>query len=130
MNVCDVGGISRAFVTVMMFPIIMIRPILEGISEKYALIQSISDAGGQVSAGIRWGLVKEVLVLLFILMVIALIIGDTLRRTMLAGVKPKDLKARGYDLAIALTTLFVYYFMISIGLYVIMNVMLPICRTL
>jgi hypothetical protein len=108
----------------------MIRPILEGISEKYALIQAISAAGGQVSAGIRWGLVKEVLVLLFIFAVVALLIGETLRRTMLTSSRAKDLKGRALDLGIALVTLFVYYFIIAIGLYLIMNILLPICRTL
>jgi hypothetical protein len=130
MNVCDLGSVPNALATVLSFPIIMLQPVLLGISEKYSLIQEITAGGGAVSAGMKWSLAREVLLIIFILGVIALLCVDTVRRVMFAARKGKKFKIYCFNGIITLITLFIYYFIISIGLYVFMNVLLPICREL
>jgi hypothetical protein len=130
MNVCDLNGVTKALVTILSLPILMLQPILAGISERYSLIQEITAGGGTVSTGMRWMLVREVLLIVFIFVVIGLLCMDTIRRVMFIERKGKNFKSYCYDGIMVLITLFAYYFIISIGLFVFMNILLPICREL
>jgi hypothetical protein len=118
-----------AFIKILSYPVELIQSVLTNIYKEYSLIYTVFSKGGAVSAGMIWALMKWVILALFIFGTIMLICIDTVKRVMFAE-REKNLATFFKDAIVAGITLFLYYTIVAMGLYVVFEVVLPIARIL
>lgn len=124
------GGLIVSLSAILMFPAIMLRLVVGSIVEKYSLIRTVTDMGGEVSFLMYLRLLGQILLVGFIFFVLGLICWDTIKRVMVVKDSESSVKSFFINLVISAATLFIYYFLIAIGLYVFVNVLIPVCRGL
>ena len=109
--------------TVLSYPLYLLRDILVGIAREYSYVTTVLFSGRSLSLIMIWGLLKACLLFIFIAAALFLLIKVTIKGVLSSGRKRKSFLV---EIILIVLTLFVYYAIFSIGLYVFLNVIIPI----
>ena len=120
--------IWNAITEVLSYPWAMVQGILNNIYLEYRYIDRVVSAGRMVSIGMIWDQLKWVLLLLVVIVAAYWLVSVTI-----TGVfNSERQKQRGliFEICVVIFSMFVYYSLIAIGLYVLFNVIIPIALVL
>ena len=123
-------SIFEAIATFLLHPLVLVHAVLINISQEASFFADLVLAGREITLPRVWVLARWSLLALFIFGLMVFLCIDTVKRVMFAESKQRNLKVLLSDIILTLLTLFVYYFMISIALFVFFNIVLPIYTTL
>ena len=121
-------AIYQAVLDVLSYPWAMVSGILSNITLEFRYINRVVSAGKMVSLVMIWNQLKWVLLLL----VIAGAVYWVVSATILGVFNTERQKQRGllFEFSVVILSLFAYYSLIAIGLYVLFNVIIPIALEL
>ncbi|MFH1347779.1 MAG: hypothetical protein ABIH22_03720 [Candidatus Margulisiibacteriota bacterium] len=123
MRLYQLSLIWEAIQIVLSYPLDIVGTILTNISREYLYMARVISGGGKISLGLIWDVLKWGLLFVLILGAALFVCIGTIRRVL-----SSERQKRNYffDAVIIVLTLFVYYALLSIGLYVFSNVIVPI----
>ena len=118
----------HAIIEVLSYPWAMVQGILNNILLEFKYIDRVVSAGRWVSLGMVWNQLKWVLLLLVLVAAVYWVVSATI----LGVFNTERQKQRGllFEFGIVVQSLFIYYALIAIGLYVLFNLIIPIALEL
>lgn len=123
-------SIFEAISKFLLYPLVLVQAVLLNVRHEGSFLADLVFAGREITLPRVWVLGKWVLLALFIFGLMVFLCIDTVRRVMFAESKQRNLKVLLSDIILILLTLFVYYCMVAIALFVFFNVVLPIYQAL
>ncbi len=128
MKLYGLKTIFEAVLDVLSYPWAMISGVLNNITLEFHYINRVVSAGKLVSPAMIWNQLKWVLLLLAIIAAVYWVVSATV----LGVFNTERNKQRGllFESGVVILSLFIYYALIAIGLYVLFNVIVPIALEL
>lgn len=120
--------IYEAVIEILFYPIAMVQGILNNIGQEFRYVNQVVAAGKLVSLGMIWDQLKWVLLLLAVIAAVYWLVNTTI-----TGVfNTERNKQRGllFEVCVVVLSLFIYYSLTAIGLYILFNVIIPIALVL
>ncbi|MBN2058637.1 MAG: hypothetical protein JW782_07560 [Candidatus Saganbacteria bacterium] len=119
----DLQTIWSALLEVLSYPLDLVSVIFQSLSSHYAKLLKVINAGKIPGLGLIWDVAKWGLLLLLIFFLLLWLVRNTARHA-LESERLK--KSYFFDLIMIVLTLFVYYALLAIGLYVFSNIIVPV----
>lgn len=109
--------------TVLAYPLYSLRDLLVSIAREFSYITTVLSSGRSLSLVMIWDLLKVCFLFIFIAAAVFFLTKVTVKGVLSSGREKKSFLVETIIIGL---TLFVYYAIFSIGLYVFLNVIVPI----